>query len=187
MNLKKIAGLVLFFMTGSALATPVNMACITEFPTTTFIALTEGETINFRLVHHNGTKYMPIWNNVITPHDISVIAEAGKVLSDLGPDISFDMPQDSCEVQDGFLINCFGSSPTVEMGGHQVRMWAAYTKETQDVSFAGVYSYVTTNITLDVDGKSYHIPMRYESRECFKDLFSKNITKKLKSKNLILK
>ena len=130
---------------------------------------------------------MPIWNNVITPNDLSVIAETGKLLSDLGPDISFSMPVESCEVQDGFLINCFGSSPTTEMGGHQVRMWSAYTKETQDVSFAGVYSYVTTNIALDIDGKSYHIPMRYGSDECVKDLFARNITKKLKSGNLILK
>lgn len=186
--MKKImTGVLALLMSSNVWSTPVNMACITEYPTTSFVALTENDTINFRLIHHNGTKYMPVWNNVITPNDISIISEAANLLGDLGPELNFTMPEKSCEVMDGMLINCFGSSPVVEMNGHKVSLWAVHTKEVTESSFAGTYDYVVTSMALDIDGKTLHVPMKYGNNECFKDFYSQNLKNKMKVKNVFLK
>ena len=91
--MKKMLILASLLMSSSLMATPVNMLCITEYPTTSFVAMTEGDTINVRLFHHNGTQFMPIWSNVITPNDLPMLNEVASVLSDLGTDLKFSMPE----------------------------------------------------------------------------------------------
>lgn len=185
--MKMMTGVLALIMSANVWSAPVNMACITEFPTTSFVALTENDTINFRLIHHNGTKYMPVWNNVITPNDLSIISDAADLLSELGPELNFTMPEKNCEVMDGMLMNCFGNSPEVVMNGHKVNLWAVHTKEVTETSFAGTYEYVITSMALEIDGKTLHVPMKYGSHECFKDFYSKNLRQKIKTKNVFLK
>lgn len=184
--MKFLTVILTLFSAMTATASPVNMACITEYPTTTFIGQTEGDKINFRLIHHNGVKYMPIWSSVITPNDLSVLTEVASVLSDLGDELTFSMDEKNCNV-DGLLINCFGSDEVQEIGGHKVTMWGVYTSATTDTSFAGIYNYIWSTMALDIDGKSYYVPMRYGENECFKDWNAKGLNKKIKAKNLFLK
>ncbi|MBC7714198.1 MAG: hypothetical protein H7177_12715 [Rhizobacter sp.] len=184
--MKKILFLFSLLTSSSLLATPVNMACVTEYPTTSFIAMTDGDTINFRLFHHNGVQFMPIWSNVITPNDLPMLNEVAQVLSDLGTDLNFSMPVDSCEVQDGFLINCFGNQPAIDINGHKVALWSVYTKQDTETSFAGEFSNVWTSMAIDVDGKSYYLPMKYSEFECYKDFNGSGIKKYIKSKKLFL-
>ena len=165
----------------------INMACVTEIPTTSFVAMTEGDETIIRLIHHNGPKYMPIWGNIITPNDLPNIQEAANALYDLGSVLDFKMPAKACEQLDGMLINCFGTQPAVEMGGHQVSLWAVHTSESVEKSFAGEYAYVKSSLSLDVDGKTFHVPMKYSDYECFKANSASELRARLKSKNLFLK
>lgn len=186
--MKKMLVLASLFLSSTSWAkTPINMACVTEWPTTSFVAFTEADTITVRLIHHNGTKYMPVWNNVITPNDIPIITEAANTLAELGSDLEFKMPASACEKLDGMLISCFGTQPPQDINGHKVSLWSVYTSESFDRSFAGEYAYVYTSLALDVDGKTYYVPMKYGSHECIKDLGKNGLKKHLNSKNLFLK
>ena len=182
--MKMMTGLLTLALTTKLWAAPINMSCITDYPTTSFIAQTENDIITFKLIHHNGVRYMPIWNNIITPNDISFISEAAELLADLGTDFNFKMPQKNCVVMDGMLFNCFGNSPVVEMNGHKVSMWAVYSREVTETSFAGTFNYVLTSMALDIDGKIQHVPMKYESHECTKEVYSQDLKNKLKIKNI---
>lgn len=186
--MKKIFAFTTFILSSVAWgSTPINMACITEWPTTSFVAFTEGEMMTIRFLHHNGVQYMPVWNNVITPNDLPTITEAANTLSELGNDWEFTMPKSACEKLDGMMISCFGTQPAVMMNGHKVSLWAVHTSETFDRSFAGEFSYVNASLALDVDGKTYHVPMKYNAYECIKDLGKNGLKKHLRAKNLFLK
>lgn len=183
--MKKLFALLSLIASGSLMAAPVNMACVTEHPTTSFVAFTEGENINVRLIHHNGVKYMPVWSNIITPNDLPVISETANILSELGNSMNFTIPASSCEV-DGMMINCFGHSGVQEINGHKVNLWAVYTKIENERSFAGEFNSIWSNLAIDVDGKSYWIPMKYYDYECFKEWSAKGIKAKAATKNLFL-
>ncbi|MBY0415327.1 MAG: hypothetical protein K2Q18_14240 [Bdellovibrionales bacterium] len=185
--MKTLLILLTFALSSNVFATPVNLACVTEYPTTSFVAFTEENSVIFKFIHHNGVKYMPIWSSVITPNDLSTLNDVASVLTELGDMLVFNMPEKNCSPMEGMLLNCFGAQPAIEINGHQVSLWAVYSKEMVETSFAGSFSYIGTNLAIDVDGKSYHIPMKYSDYECFKDLNSQGLNKKLKLKNVFLK
>lgn len=186
--MKKILGLCLLLISNTIWASsPINMACVTEFPTTSFVAFTEGEELTIRVIHHNGVKFMPIWNGIITPNDLPTITEAANALYDLGNLLEFKIPVSDCEKMDGTLMNCFSSRPATEINGHLVRLWSVYTLESVEKSFAGEFAWTYTSVGLDVDGKSFYIPMRYASGECFQSLNSSGLKAKALNKKLILK
>ena len=168
--MKKIALILALFIQSNAFA--IDFGCVTEYPTTTFIAQTVDDYVQLQLIHHNGVKYAPVWQSLITMNDISTITEHANRLADLGDHLKFSMPAEKCQMN-GVQLNCFGFQPTVIINGHEVSLWAAYTSEQTDSSHAGDYSYVTTTLALDIDGKTHFVPMKYASYECFNG-FKKN-------------
>jgi len=172
---KLIITLSLLFQTS---AWAIDFGCVTEFPTTTFIAQTVDDYVQIQLIHHNGVKYAPVWNNLITINDISVITEHANTLADLGDYLKFSMPAKSCQVN-GMLLNCFGFQPSITINGHEVSLWSVHTTEQKESSFAGNFDYVTTSLALDIDGKTHFIPMKYQSWECFNNFKKSSAAKKL--------
>lgn len=164
--------LTFVLFSSSLFADELNMGCVTEIPTTTMIAQTKDGVVNFQLIHHNGVKYMPIHSGVITPNDLGTLSDRASILADLGDNLEFTMPASACQV-DGVLFKCFGAQPAQSIGGHQVSIWSAYSSQYDDASMMGIYSYVTTTLAIDIDGKSFYLPMKYFQNECFKD-FNKN-------------
>lgn len=170
-------GLVFLSSNGNVYASDVNLGCVTETPTTTFIAETKNGIVQFDLIHHFGVKYMPIHSGVITPNDLGTLSDRASLLADLGDHLTFTMPAENCQL-DGNLFNCFGSRPSVVINGHQVSLWAAYNTTYSETSLSsGTFNYVTTNLAIEVDGQSLFLPMRYFENECYQQ-FSKNKTLK---------
>lgn len=178
--------LFLFLFAANSIASaPLNMICMTEHPTTSFVAMTEDEITTIKLIHHNGTEYMPVWSNLITPNDIKVIAEKAAVLTELGASLEFKIPVKSCQVE-GLLINCFSRSETQVINGRKVSLWSVSTSMENDKSLLGEYNSTWSNLGLDVDGQTYWLPMRYFENDCFFALTSKQIKTQAKAKNLFL-
>ncbi|MFA6238608.1 MAG: hypothetical protein WC635_14840 [Bacteriovorax sp.] len=170
--------LLAFLFSTNLFATDLNLGCVTEIPTTSLIAQTKDGVVEFNLIHHNGVKYMPIHNGVITPYDLETLSTRADILADLGDNLVFTMPASACQV-DGVLFNCFGAQPAQNIGGHQVSIWAAYSSTYDDVSLIGIFPFVTTNLAIEVDGKSYYLPMRYNQAECFKDFKKSKLLKSI--------
>lgn len=156
----------------------IDFGCVTEYPTTTFIAQTVDDYVQIQLIHHNGVKYAPVWSNLITINDISTIAEHANRLANLGDHLKFAMPADKCQLN-GVQLYCFGFQPSVTINGHEVSLWAAYTSEQTDSSHAGDFSYITTTLALDIDGKTHFVPMKYGSHECFNGFKKQAALKKI--------
>lgn len=175
--MKKII-VMMTLLSGSVFSADLNFSCMTESPTTTFIAQTQNGTVQFDLVHHFGVKYMPIHNGVITPNDLGTLSDRASLLADLGDHLTFTMPAESCQVE-GNLFNCFSSQPALDIGGHKVSIWAAYNTIYDETSLSsGTFSYVTTNLAIEVDGQSLFLPMRYFGEECYQGLAKQKELKK---------
>lgn len=174
--MKKIL-MIILLLSWTAFADDLNIGCVTEPPTTTMVAQTSNGTVQFDLIHHFGVKYMPIHNGVITPNDLGILSDRASLLADLGDHLTFTMPAESCKV-DGMIFNCFGSQSAKDIGGHKVNIWAAYSSTYDETSSAGTFSYVTTNLAIEVDGESIFLPMRYFGNECSKDFFKNKKLKK---------
>lgn len=172
MKMFLIAILFSFFVIADSFAVDLNLGCMTETPTTTLIVQTKNGIVQFDLYHHFGVKYMPIHNGVITPNDLGTLSDRASLLADLGDHLTFTMPAEACQM-DGMIFNCFGSQPAIEIGGHKVSFWSAYSSTYDEVSSAGIFSYVTTNLGIDVDGQTLFLPMKYSGEECYKE-FSRN-------------
>lgn len=156
----------------------IDYGCITEEPTTSFVAQTVGDHVQFQLIHHNGVKYAPVWNNLITLHDLSVVTEQANLLAELGDYLKLAMPTKNCQIS-GMQLNCFGTMPPVNINGHEVSLWAVYTVERHESSSAGDFSYIITNLALEVDGKSMFVPMKYADWECSNQFKQNGLLKKI--------
>jgi hypothetical protein len=167
-----------FFFSFSVFAVDLNLACMTETPTTTLVVQTKNGIVQFDLYHHFGVKYMPIHSGVITPNDLGTLSDRASLLADLGDHLTFTIPSDSCQM-DGMIFNCFGSQPASTIGGHKVSFWSAYSTTYDEVSSAGIYSYVTTNLGIEVDGQTLFLPMKYFGEECYKEFSANQKFKKL--------
>jgi hypothetical protein len=156
----------------------IDIGCVTEQPTTTFIAETADDYVQFQLIHHHGVGYAPVWSSLITLNDIPTIQKRAELLAELGDYLKFSMPAKNCQLN-GMKLNCFGSQPPIEMNGHKVSLWSVYTSEVHESSHAGDYDYITTNLALDIDGETAFVPMKYANYECYSGLKKKSELKKI--------
>jgi hypothetical protein len=73
-----------------AFAVPVNLTCTTAPLTTSVAIFTRGSDITFRVINHNGTDYIPIARNNVTPNDLTKLAQKAKDLVQLGAQYDHD-------------------------------------------------------------------------------------------------
>ncbi|WP_374029991.1 hypothetical protein [Bdellovibrio bacteriovorus] len=160
----------LLFSLDSFASGKMEMACITEYPTTSFLIREVNSTVIVEVFHHNGPKYMPIFDGVATPNDVSLLAQKASVLTSLPTILRFEWPRSKCAIQNGLIMNCLGSTEAQDINGHKVKAWSFHSSETVDTSFAGKYLSYKLALDLDIDGQSYSVPMKYQEAECAPDV-----------------
>ena len=74
----------------------LNMKCVTEFPTTSYLAKTEGEIVTVEMIHHNGTRFMPVYSGNVTPDDIPEITKRSELLQKLGERVEVTFKKENC-------------------------------------------------------------------------------------------
>ncbi|MBV2168160.1 MAG: hypothetical protein KUL82_05575 [Bdellovibrio sp.] len=144
----------------------MDMACVTEFPTTSFVVREVGDTVVVEVFHHNGTGYMPIFDGLATPNDIATLAARAQTLASLPTVQRYEWPREKCETQDDMIESCFGLTDAQEMNGHKVKAWAFSSSLVMEKSFAGKFNSRKVVLDIDVDGKSFSVPMKYAENEC---------------------
>ncbi len=147
---------------------PLDVICITEYPSTTFIVREEGSKVRVKMIHHNGTQYMPIWGSLVTPADLPVLQKAANVLIPLGNSVEFTMDKKLCQLSSDFLFACVGRGDDFELNGVKVHPWAISSSEVTEQSALGTFAKRTMDLRLEIDGKSYSYPMNYYPTECFR-------------------
>lgn len=160
----KILISALFLMSSHVFAAAINMACVTEFPTTSFIAETEGDELVVKVIHHNGVGYMPLHGGVITPNDLALLSKKAETLGRLGDFYTLRWKSEKCSLIGSFL-SCYGGEDT-QVGDAKVSPWALYTSSKRSESNIGVFENMEVGLMLDIDGKTESFEMKYEKSEC---------------------
>lgn len=155
---------LLFIISNTALSAPINMACVTEFPTTSFIAETEGEDLVVKVIHHNGVGYMPLHGGVITPNDLAVLSTKAENLKRLGDFYTLRWKSNKCTLI-GTFLSCYGGED-IQINDAKVSPWALYTSAQRSESNLGVFENMEVGLMLDIDGKTESFSMKYEKSEC---------------------
>ena len=166
---------VIVLMMGKAYSQEIKQFCMTEPRSTTFAVVTNGDVVKVGYMHHRGVSYMPIHNGLITPNDLGLLAERAELFQQLGTYIEFSFPLSKCQRLGDYNFSCMDfRGEEREINGHKVKGFAAYSAIQSETSFAGDYAYAVVNISLDIDGKAYHLPMRYDLGECAVDFQKKD-------------
>jgi len=167
--LKLLSITLALVLSSPALATDFQLTCATEYPTTSFVITTGGDTLKARLMFHRGTEYAPVINGIFTPRDLPVLAERANLVRKLLPDTTFSWPLANCRLHDEIRFECFGSPSVAEgVDGAKIKASALYTGRQTEDSIAGVHSYVSVRFSFKVDGAGDpSVEMKYPAENCF--------------------
>lgn len=163
---KLLFSVISCFSLTSLASEKMDMTCVTEFPTTSFVIREIGDRVNVQVIHHNGSQYMPIFDGLATPHDLTTLAARAKVLTSLPTHQTFEWPRTKCEIQEEMIQTCMGSTDTQELNGHQVSAWSLSSSWSTEKTAYGKFNSRKVNLNITVDGQSYSIPMKYSEEEC---------------------
>lgn len=150
----------------------MNMTCTTEYPSTSFFVREVDKTVIVEIFHHNGTGYMPIFDGLATPNDMSTLTAKAKLLQELPTSLRFEWPREMCDIQGDMIFSCIGATDVQNHNGHKVSGWSFYSSHLTEKNFAGTYTYYKLSLSITVDGGNYEMPMKYGEQECSPEVFS---------------
>lgn len=167
--MNRLTALFLFLIPACSYAAGIELTCVTEFPTTSFIVKqAEDGYVYARMIQHNGTKYMPIFSGIIVPNDLPMLAEKAERLQKLATDMTFRWPAKNCVKHDDFRFECFGTDDSKEVNGTRIAPFALYTGRVKHDNIAGRYEELRVGMDFSVGERSQtdDVEMSYPSGFC---------------------
>lgn len=152
----------------TAKAEPFDLVCVTEFPSTSHIAEVKDGQLKVRVIHHNGTKYMPAYTGVMTPNDLPKVTRATEILPKLGDEWSFSWPLNKCKFKNEHRFECFGGAEKVVLNGVEVLPFAIYTTQAHEDGVAGTRDITTVELSLYINDEGFMTAMPYQKSECLR-------------------
>lgn len=146
----------------------LDMICVTEIPSTSFVIKQTGEKISVRVFHHSGSQYAPFWNSLITPSDLEILSEQARVVEKLGNLIEITWNAVGCEVKDPQFFGCIGDAEKLVANGLEVQPWALSVTQVEEKTMWGDFKKKNLSLRVSVDEKSYQITSDYYDKDCVK-------------------
>ncbi|MGE3758695.1 MAG: hypothetical protein AB7H97_13115 [Pseudobdellovibrionaceae bacterium] len=143
----------------------VNLKCVTEMPTTSYLASTEGEKVKVTMIHHNGTKYMPIYSGNLTPSDIPEMQKRSEILQKLGERVEIVFEKKNCNRYGAGLYSC-GMGQIESKSGIKVESVGLLTRVSTDRLYDIVFEKNTVSLTVYIDGRNYSIDNDFYFNTC---------------------
>lgn len=143
-----------------------HVICSTQLPTTTFVVQSDAEYVSLRIYHHNGPKYAPFHSGLLVPQDLKNFSEDAQIVEKMGSLVEAKWKQSQCQRKSEKLINCFGKVNSETPDGMVFQPFALYSSYIQENGIAGKLEYLELNMSYDLQGKSYQIPMKYLLQDC---------------------
>lgn len=145
----------------------LQILCITEFPTTSFIGHSVNKKMSLRFVNSNGIQYMPISSSLITSHDLKVLAARAEALKNLPEEIEFPIDLNKCIVYADQTFFCHGGNAQFQdLLGELVTVEAVYSSQIKTKFQNYTYEQVQVSISFRIKGESYTVSMNYSPFEC---------------------
>lgn len=166
MKMNLMIAIALFTATLAA-AAPVNVTCATDPLTTSFAIFTTGDDVTVRVIHHNGSSYMPLSRQTITPSDLSGLQQKAAALEPLGDQYDLHIKASNCRLTSDKLVDCHGPIDQTVSGRKFTWLYVTTSKIT---TVSPVLSEPSVRTAVDVDftmdGKDYDFGMEYEAGAC---------------------
>lgn len=145
----------------------LNLQCITSMPTSSFYLRTEDQDVVLKVVHHNGTDYMPIHEGVVVPHDFPFLKDRASLLMPLGDQVEFKFPRKKCVTYGTGLIRCSGGERKT-VNGVDMEALSFYTSKTREETLGMVIEGWKMNLDLNAMGHPpvLQMTMNYAPEEC---------------------
>jgi len=144
----------------------LNLLCITEFPTTSFVGFSGAGKIDIRFVNSNGVGYMPIHSGLITINDIELLKKRAEVLKNI-PDVnefSFDLK--NCEVYQDQTFRCANGTSFKGKDGKEMIPFSLSSIKHKKTFSDFRYEETEIMLGLEIDKENYFINMTYAPHEC---------------------
>lgn len=138
-----------------------ELFCVTSFPTTSFVGLTNNGRVDVRLINHNGAEYMPIHSGLITMRDLDLLQKRADTLRILGSDFRFSFSLDSCRINQDGTFNCSMKEEIQIIEGKKVSVFSLSSSKTA-LSFSDIVIDTTRiMLGLEIDKESHFVMMDY--------------------------
>ncbi len=168
-------GLVAHSMASATEIVPKNMdlLCVTEFPTTSFIGETVEGRLKVQLINSNGVNYMPIHSGLLTIADVELLKQRAEVLKNVGDLAEFSFDLKNCTVYEDQTFRCSNGSEFSGVNGDKISVQSLNSSK-QTTHYMGM-SFPKTQIQLYVmiNNEMLQIAMDYHSNHECKMEFSK--------------
>ena len=144
-----------------------SFQCVSSMPTTSFLLKQEKDKTVLTVIHHNGTKFMPIHEGIVVPNDLKYLQEKSEILTKMGDRIEFTFPVANCRKTTEGVISCFGGSREVR-GGWEMEAMRITTSKVSEVSSYGNFEHNRVTLTLHVHGFApiQDLSIYYFDKEC---------------------
>ena len=171
--------IALFCPSLSWASAPFELTCVTDPPTTSFVAQQRGDKVRVILAHHFGPAYAPIHRGLITGANLDTMAERARTVKETGSLIETEWPAESCAVAEDFVVRCAKADlPVQKINGSDFRPYAFDTTFVIEKNSFGKFHKVLLDFEYEVNGRSVRVPMSYDLSECaFKGASSKNLNR----------
>lgn len=146
----------------------IQASCMTEMPSTSFFLESTADTLVVQVVHHNGTKFVPIALGLVNAYDLPRLNDLALMMSHLGERAVYRFPLSGCafpQAGDKELFVCFPGQKT-RIGGMEVEPLTVYTVRRTEESFAGSFQKLEIHMSVQVGGRGYSFAMEYAPSEC---------------------
>ncbi len=149
---KKFFFILLFaFTTQSFAAEPIiDVACVTETPTTSFFLVEKNGQVDVRVMHHNGSAYIPFRSSLITPSDIPVLSKQAALLAKLGDTWEFTFKRADCQVDAPLFFQCLGDATSFQQNGIKVRPYSISVTDTVQKTLWGNFHHKALKLSFEV-------------------------------------
>lgn len=144
----------------------LDLLCMTEFPTTSFIGETINNRFNVRFVNSNGVKHMPIHSGLVTIEDIKLLEKRAEVLKNLDDVAEFSFDVKSCTVYQDQTFRCANGSSFKTKNGTEFEVYSIRSSLVKMFFSDFQYDQVQISVSFIVKGETYDVPMSYGASEC---------------------
>ncbi|MFP5520721.1 MAG: hypothetical protein ACLGGX_12520 [Bdellovibrionia bacterium] len=156
----------------------LQILCMTEFPTTSFIGFPEGNVVKMRMSNANGVAYMPIASHIVTSADIPYLQKRAELAKEFGSSLDFDIEMSKCEIYSDGTLSCGGGAKMKGAAGGEIQFVSLGTSKTTTKLMDYVFEEVKVSAYFKVNGQDFDVTMKYSNTECGFSTKEKSLLKK---------
>lgn len=143
-----------------------RLACATMPLTTSYVLTESPDFFELSVLHHNGTRSMPIFDGIVTPRGLERLQELSRLYEQMGDVYRVRFDKSRCKIEGGEWV-CSKREP-MKLGGLEVEsVWFTVEKRRVVTRFVD-YTAEVARFLFTKDRTTHHLSMEYGLSDCIK-------------------